>query len=153
MAIEEVEEDEHGHRHPTGRSLFTNPKNNVSRKMPTLAYRIDEKQLDGGIKAAYVIWEDIVDITADQAIAATAPAKKTKSENVVEFLLDILAARPVPLEIIEQRAAAHGFSKDQLRYARQKIDIVTFKEKTFQGRGFWSLPEHAPQTGEDGVEL
>jgi hypothetical protein len=31
MAIEEVDEDEHGHRNPTGRSLFANPKNNVSR--------------------------------------------------------------------------------------------------------------------------
>ena len=153
MAIEEVEEDEHGHRSPTGRSLFTNPKNNLSRKMPTLAYRIAEKQLDGGIVAACVSWEDIVDITADQAIAATMPAKKSKTENVIEFLLDILAIRPAPFEIIEQRATAHGFSKDQLKYAKQKIDVVAFKEKTFQGRWFWALPEHAPQTGEDGIEL
>lgn len=42
MAIEEVDEDEHGHRNPTGRSLFANPKNNVSRKMPTIAYRVVE---------------------------------------------------------------------------------------------------------------
>jgi AAA domain len=40
LAIEEVEEDENGHRSPTGRSLFTNPKNNLSRKKSTLAYRI-----------------------------------------------------------------------------------------------------------------
>jgi putative DNA primase/helicase len=153
MAIEEVNEDEQGHRSPTGRSLFTNPKNNVSRKMPTLAYRIAEKQFDGGIKAAYVIWEDIVDITADQAIAATAPAKKNKSESVVEFLFDVLASRPVPFEIVEQRATAYGFSKHQLDYAKQKIDVVAFKEKTFQGRWFWALPQHAPQTGENGVEL
>jgi DNA polymerase I-like protein with 3'-5' exonuclease and polymerase domains len=151
LAIEEVEEDEH--RSPTGRSLFTNPKNNLSRKMPTLAYRIAEKELDGGIKAAHVIWEDIVDITADQAIAASTPAKKSKTENVVEFLLDILASSRVPFEIIEQRGIAHGFSKRQLDYAKQKIDIVTFKEKAFQGRWFWSLPEHAPQTAEDGTEL
>lgn len=153
MAIEEVDEDEYGHRMPTGRSLFTNPKNNVSRKMPTLAYRIAEKQFDGGIKAAYVIWEDIVDITADQAVAAAVPAKKIKSENVVEFLFDILVNSPVPIEIIEQRAITHGFSKTQLKYAKRKMGVVTFKEKAFQGRWFWAQPQHAPPIGEDGVEL
>jgi hypothetical protein len=149
MAIEEVAEDEHGHRNPTGRSLFTNPKNNVSSKMPTLAYRIAEKQLEGGIAAAYVIWEDIVDITADQAVAAATMTKERgQQSSVVLFLSDILANGPVPVTIIEEHAATRGFSKDQLFRARRKMGAVRFKEKgTLEGGWFWALAEHAPQEG------
>jgi hypothetical protein len=149
MAIEEVDEDEHGHRSPTGRSLFTNPKNNVSSKMPTLAYRIAEKQLEGGITAAYVIWEDIVDITADQAVAAATMTKERgQQSSVILFLSDILANGPVPVAIIEEHGAVRGFSKDQLFRARQKMGAVRFKEKgTLEGGWFWALAEHAPQGG------
>jgi hypothetical protein len=146
MTIEEVSEDEHGYRVPTGRGLFTNPKNNVSPKMSTLAYRISEKQIGGGIKAAYVTWEEIVDVTADQAIAAATPAKERgQQSNVSNFLLDILMNGPVPTKLIEERAAARKFSKDQLDRAKKKIGIVSFKEPgKFDGQWLWALPEHAP---------
>jgi DNA polymerase len=149
MAIEEIDEDEHGHRGPTGRSLFTNPKNNVCRKMPTLAYRITEKQVDGDIKAACVVWEESVDITADQAVAAATISKERgQQSNVVMFLLNILANGPVPVAVVEERAAASGFSKDQLNRARRKMSVVPFKEKgKLEGRWFWALPQHAPQEG------
>jgi hypothetical protein len=146
LAIEEMEEDEHGNRLPTGRSLFTNPKNNVSRKMSTLAYRIVEKPLDSGIKAACVNWEEIVDITADQAIAATAPSKNKDTSGIQVFLFTILANGPVAVKLIEERASAHGFSKHQLDRAKRKIGIGTFREKgKFDGGWFWALPQHAPK--------
>jgi hypothetical protein len=144
LAIEEMDEDEHGNRLPTGRSLFTNPKNNVSRKMSTLAYRIVEKPLDIGIKAACVTWEEIVDITADQAIAAAAPSKNKDGGGVQVFLSTILANGPVAVKLIEERAGAHGFSKQQLDRAKKKIGIAAFREK-FDGGWFWALPQHAPK--------
>jgi hypothetical protein len=115
--------------------------------MPTLAYRITEKQLDGDIKAACVAWEEIVDITADQAVAAATISKERgQQSNVVVFLLDILASGPVLVTVIEERAATRGFSKDQLNRARRKMGVVPFKEKgTLGGRWFWALPQHAPQ--------
>jgi hypothetical protein len=146
MTIEEVIEDEHGNRVPTGRGLFTNPKNNVSPKMSTLAYRISEKQIADGIKAACVTWEEIIDITADQAIAAAAPTKERgQQSNVIIFLLDILMNGPVPAKLIEERAAARKFSKDQLDRAKKKIGIVSFKETgKFDGLWLWALPQQAP---------
>jgi hypothetical protein len=148
MAIEEMDEDEHGHRGPTGRSLFTNPKNNVSRKKPTIAYRVVEKQLDGGIKAARVVWEEIVDITADQAVAAATMSKNKDQSGPVTFLQTILTNGPVTIKIIEQRAAECGFSKDQLDRAKRKIGVKAFKETTANGQWFWCLPEDAPQEKE-----
>ncbi len=145
MAVEEMDEDEHGNQIPTGRGLFTNPKNNVSRKMPTLAYRMNEKQLGGEVEAAYVTWEEVVDITADQAVAAATPLKTKDPSGATVFLLDILANGPAPIKILEERAAVRGFSKDQLDRAKRKLRIVAFKEKDVKdGRWFWALPQDAP---------
>jgi DNA polymerase len=146
VAIAEVDEDEHGNRMATGRWLLANPKNNLAQKMPTLAYRIVEKQLEGDIKIAHVVWEETVDITADQAVAAAAGSKERgQASGVVLFLLDILSNRPMPQSFIEERAGAHGFSNDQLKRAKRKLSIVSFKAKGVEhGNWTWALPQHAP---------
>jgi DNA polymerase len=150
MTIEEVSEDEHGNRTPTGRSLFTNPKNNVSRRMSTLAYRILEKQLAEGIKAACVSWEETVNITADQAIAAATPTKERgQQSDVMIFLMNALTNGPVPVKTVEDKAAERGFSIDQLKRVKRKMGIVTFKQEgTLEGHWFWALPQHAPAKSE-----
>jgi putative DNA primase/helicase len=156
MAIEEVEEDEQGNKCPSGRSLFTNPKNNVSPKMATLAYRILEKQLDGGFKAPYITWEEIVDITADQAVSAVTSKSRNQPGNAVMFLCDILASGPAPATRIEERGAAHGFSRDQLHRAKRKMGVVAFKETgTEHGAWMWALPQDAPPKPEkdDGEQI
>jgi DNA polymerase I-like protein with 3'-5' exonuclease and polymerase domains len=149
MAVEEYEEDESGRNQPTGRSLFTNPKNNMVRKMPTLAYRMVEQELDGGVKAARVMWEDIVDITADQAVAAATPSKRKDQSGPMVFLQTMLTNGPATVRIVEQRAAECGISKDQLKRAKQKLNVKAFKEAgTVDGQWFWCLPEDAPQEKE-----
>jgi hypothetical protein len=56
------------------------------------------------------------------------------------FLLDMLANGPVPATLVEARGAAHGFSRKQLRYAREQMNIVAFKEVgRLNGRWFWRL--------------
>ena len=88
-------------------------------------------------------------MTADQALAAVAPAKdKSQQSGAVEFLLDVLANGPVPVKIIEERAAARGFRKRQLKRAKQKMCVVAFKEGLVDGRWIWALPQHAPQAAE-----
>jgi hypothetical protein len=84
-------------------------------------------------------------ITADEALAAANPGKERGPRSVVNFLLDILANGPVLKKIIEDRAAAHGFSEDQLQRAKGRMGIVSFKEKLMQGRWYWALPQHAPR--------
>jgi hypothetical protein len=57
------------------------------------------------------------------------------------FLLDVLANGPVPATIVEERGAAHGFTKIQIRYARRQMNIISFKETgKHGGRWFWVLP-------------
>jgi hypothetical protein len=149
LAIEEVDDD----KIPTGRSLFANVKNNVSRKMSTLAYRIVEKPLAGGITAAGIVWEEIVDLTADQAVAAAAPAHKERGQqsDVIIFLMNLLASGPVEMKSIEDKAAERGFTIEQLRRAKRKMGIVAFKQAgTMEGHWFWALAQHAPDKTDTG---
>jgi len=140
---------------PTGRGLFTNPRNTLDKLQHTLAYHIEEKFVDSGIKTSFIIWEEVVDITADQAVAAAAMPKKERGQqsNVVMFLMDILCSGPAPKSHIEERAAAHGFSIDQLKRAKQKMCIVAFKAQEWQGKWMWCLPQHAPQEPQQEMEL
>jgi hypothetical protein len=120
--------------------------------MPTLAYRITEMvggvdpKTGANIVMSGIVWEGAVDMTADQALAALAPTKdKGQQSGAVAFLLDVLANGPVPVKIIEERAAARGFSKDQLKRAKQKMCVGTFKEGgKLDGGWLWALAEHTP---------
>jgi len=57
----------------------------------------------------------------------------------------MLANGPVGKEIIVERGSQRGFNEDQLRRAREKAGIMTFKEKGKRhGKSFWTLPEHMP---------
>jgi putative DNA primase/helicase len=152
LCVEEVEENEHGKRQPTGRRLFTNPKNNPHTKMPTIAYRV--VSADGGtdrntgavISVSRIAWEETINMTADEALAAAAPRKDKDSGGPTVFLQDMLTNGPVPVKTIEERAEARGFSKDQLDRAKKKMGVVAFREGGVgkEGRWFWALPQHAP---------
>ena len=151
LCVYETDGNEHGAREPTGRVLFANPKNNPHPKMPTLAYHITEvtekdPRTGADLLAAKVEWEEAVDITADQALAAATPTKdKGPQSGAVGFLLDVLANGPVPVKIIDERAVARGFSKDQLKRAKQKMCVGAFKEGgKLDGPWFWALAEHTP---------
>jgi hypothetical protein len=129
--------------------LFTNPKNNLREKKPTLAYRIISAEGGFDIRTSIVIktskiqWEEVVDISADQAIAGAIGSKKDYSGARL-FLMDMLANGPVRVKLIEERAAIRKISYDQLRRAREKMGIIPFKEKGKDGVWFGALPQHAP---------
>jgi hypothetical protein len=149
VCIEEIEEDEDGERVPTGRTLFTNPKNNSHVKMPTLAYTIGEvvvaqdPQTRETIAAPRVIWDQgTVNISADEALAAAKP-RKSRDEaqsKVQEFLKEMLSdGRPVEEKIIREYGEQRGFTIKQLRTAKEKLGIES--EKTgFDGGWKWVLP-------------
>jgi hypothetical protein len=57
------------------------------------------------------------------------------------FLAGILLHGPAPATLVEERGAAHGFTGKQLRYAREQMNIVAFKETGKpRGRWLWALP-------------
>jgi hypothetical protein len=150
ICVPEMEEDENGRPQPTGRVLFANPKHNIYAAMATLAYRL--MPCEGGcdpngeaINVTKVEWAEEVALTADQALAAAAGTGGKAPSGVVVFLLDILANGPVAKKVIQERAAARGFTDEQLRRARAKAGIRTFKETGKRdGAWFWAMAAHMP---------
>jgi hypothetical protein len=64
-----------------------------------------------------------------------------RREDPKILLKDVLANGPVPATLVEERGAAHGFTKIQIRYARRQMNIISFKETGKRGgRWFWVLP-------------
>jgi DNA polymerase bacteriophage-type len=151
LCVPEMEDDDNGRHIPTGRRLFTNPKHSAYIEMPTLAYRLEP--VDAGtdpisekpIRTAHVVWDEVVGLSADEALAATIPSKSKDHSGPVLFLQDLLLNGPVLATIVEERGVARAFSVDQLRRAKQKLKIVTFKEPKLDGRWLWALPQHAPE--------
>jgi hypothetical protein len=91
------------------RALFTNPKNSLGRRMPSLAYRIVEttiSPLGKDITISRIDWEEAVDITADQVLAEASSSAKRRPRDAVTFLLTILANGPVLKRIIEAAGGA-----------------------------------------------
>jgi putative DNA primase/helicase len=132
VCIEEVTGEEN---EKTGRILYTNAKNNPHTKMPTLAFRIAEfigqdPNTRNTIAAPHVVWEkDAVNITADEAVRAasgTSGGKKSDGQKQAqEFLKEILSKGvPVLVKVILSAGSAHGFSKQQLKLAREKLGKV-----------------------------
>jgi hypothetical protein len=63
-----------------------------------------------------------------------------RREDPKIFLKDILAAGPAPATLVEERGAARGFSKIQIRYARRQLKIISFKGPEKNGHWFWVMP-------------
>jgi hypothetical protein len=156
LCVEEIERDEDGkpvHDEEgkvvtTGRNLFTNPKTNVFKKMPTLAYKIEEVVVaqdaatNENIASPHVVWDATpLDLTADQALAsASSKPPKDKGPDVRAFLEDTLANGPVLQKKIEERAAQRGITPDQLKRMKEKL-CVQSEKSGFEGPWMWSLPE------------
>jgi AAA domain/RepB DNA-primase N-terminal domain len=148
--FEEFEEDEEtGEKHPTGRKLFANVKHNAHRQMLTLAYKIEELIIYPErflqIKTAHVVWEkEAVDISADQAIAATrSVAKAAKEEEPASELMDLLRTMLdagggwCKQTDIAKQAKALGYSDRELATARKKSGIVWKRKGGLGDDGWW----------------
>ena len=112
-----VEEKDDLGRH-TGRCLVSMVETNLGPKMPTLAYRlaqvtVGEDERDGrAILGSYVVWDGQVDVTADQALAAsTGQGKRNEStakDTAAEFLQGLLAKGRMAVTEIEELARSAG---------------------------------------------
>jgi putative DNA primase/helicase len=149
--FEEFEEDEEtGEKTPTGRILFTNVKHNSYLKMPTLAYKIESVNIYPEpylqIETSRVVWDkEVVNISAEQAIAAAksnakAVEKKEKAASeVVDFLRNIIDAGDGWCKYAEiaKQAEALGYSKSELRTAREHLEVVSKRKGGVGDDGWW----------------
>src|SRR5262249_38086314 len=124
--------------------------NVIDRRTPAITYRIEKVTVTPEIKTTRIVWGDVIDVTADEALAAATPAKD-KQGSAVTFLQDMLTNGPVPVEIIQKRADVRGFSWDQMKRARSKMGVVSYKGGLDEG-WMWALPQHAPASAMGNIE-
>ena len=163
--VEELgEEDDRGFRRPTGRVLYTVPKYSHSASVPTLAFRKEIVQVGNdpttgeAIIAPHIVWEGVVDLTATEAVETNKPAtrdgRKARAAPVREFLRDMLANGPVERTTVIECGADEGFSKEQLKRARQAIDGVAYKRRgeDRDAPWMWCLQKDAPADADTADE-
>jgi hypothetical protein len=124
---------------PTGRMLYTHGPGN-HKPMPTLAYRIEPVivgKRPNQIETVKVVFEEQVELTADEALAAHRGTPRTTPVDT--FLREALSeGERWGHEIVDEGKTA-GFTKDQLKGARKRIGVKSRKIGLLGWK--WSLPE------------
>jgi hypothetical protein len=148
LVMWEMQPDEDGKSIPTGRRIYSMAKTN--HKYPkSIAFHLELKDVgvdeENGkrIEAPYVVWDEEIDVTAAQALAAqtggTEPADwKKKREACANFVVMELRDGPKSADEIQQRAKAIDFGRKVLDHACDELGIVKSKDG-FQGQWMWSL--------------
>jgi putative DNA primase/helicase len=158
LTIEEMDEE----GKPTGRYLMTMVRSSLGPKLPTLAYRLEQKIIgqdhrdERDIIGSYVVWEDgVIDISASAALAAASRGGKgdatpqTAKAECVDFLKAVLADGWVEVAEITAEAVAAGLHEERkqlkdnkpMRDARAALKVETQRDGFGKGaRYFWALP-------------
>jgi hypothetical protein len=145
--IEDSEDD--------GRRLLLQAKNNLGAKCKGLAFRLEQRLVDGDILSSNVMFEsDHVSQSIDEALTASesrggGTGQSSSKQDVSEFLVEILAGGPVDvLEVERQARAAALLGEDKrlrqnkaFRDAREALDVIAAREGFGPGaRYVLSLP-------------
>ncbi len=145
--IEDSEDD--------GRRLLLQAKNNLGAKCKGLAFRLEQRIVDGDILSSNVMFEsDHVSQSIDEALTASeskgsAAGGQTSKDDAAEFLSDVLAHGPrdvLEVESLARAATLLGADKPlrqnkAFREARKALGVATTREGFGPGaRYVLSLP-------------
>jgi AAA domain len=163
LTIEEIDQE----GKPTGRVLVAMVKTNLGPRMPTLAYRlaqlaVAEDDRDGRIVVgSHVVWDqEVVEVTADQALMAAAGNGNAKGRTATDDAVDFLKAvitEPRSVKKLEAEAQEAGLLKaDQpiqqckpFRDAKNRLGVVAYQKKGEKAGGWvWAMPIRCPRTGQ-----
>jgi putative DNA primase/helicase len=131
--IEDSEDDQ--------RRLLLQAKNNLGAKCKGLAFRMEQRLIEGDILSSNIFFEgDHVSQSIDEALTASesrgAAGGQTSKEEVAEFLNEILTNGPVDVLVVEQAArAATLLAADKplrqnkaFRDARKQLGVIASRE-------------------------
>jgi putative DNA primase/helicase len=137
----------------SSRSLFLHAKNNLAPPPPGLAFRKTQTIIDGGIITSLAEWDlESIAMTANQAMGESKDTNNERSgtDEVEDFLREVLAIEARPVTEIETEARGAGFLKEgerirqnkPFRAARARLGIETYKPSgSMVGGWVWKLPK------------
>lgn len=128
------------------RSILAINKCNLGAPAPALAYRLEE----AGNGTARLVWDGVTTHTA-RSLLAPPVTDETEAGGALadaqQFLRDILAAGPKPVNDIRAEAKAAGISDRTLDRAKERLPIRAKKH----GQGYWSW-ELPPKDAKDAKD-
>jgi hypothetical protein len=119
------------------RHVLAMNKINLGPKPPSLAYRIE-----GHGMASRLVWEEEVDLRAEQILGHTGPARPTGRpdgpyQEARRLLADLLAGGPVEARRVEERAEKAEVSWRTVEKAKKDLGIISRRKG---GAWIWELP-------------
>ena len=98
------------------------------------------------------LWAGTSELTADDVLNPGSGGDTTEKEDCVEFLKELLTNGALPAGEVYEATEANGFSKRTVERAKEKVGIISKKEKGKDGKWIWELKErHITHTGDVGV--
>jgi putative DNA primase/helicase len=129
-----------------GRRLGLPIKNNLSPVRTGFAYRIGTREVEGIGSLPIVEWEDrLVEMTADQALALKDRNQQQATNPAVDFPREYLSDGPREKRVVDEEAQERGITQKQLRSAREKIGVKSYRTKDFHAKSYWELPREPEQ--------
>jgi hypothetical protein len=134
----------------TGRRLFVPRASTLAKEMPAVAFRIRVKTLSNGMVAPAVRWRrDPIEVSFDEALAATAEKKKARPAHSAaeQFVLDTLRRGLAKQKDIVALGRNKGFTPKMLRTARESLGVISQRVGGVGPKGWseWSLPRELKQ--------
>jgi hypothetical protein len=127
------------------RRLMLAAKNNLGRIRTGLAFKVIEKLAPPPVFEAYpaIKWEDeIVDMTADEALAAKHDGRASeKLEQAKALLQQMLANGPAKQKDIEAKAKERNIGPKSLKNAKKALGVVASQSDR---AWWWRLPAQEP---------
>ncbi|TBC94165.1 hypothetical protein ELH26_09135 [Rhizobium leguminosarum] len=127
------EEDEQGRtvKVETGRRIISIAKNNLGPDGSdrSLAYSVDSRNLGDGLEAPLIVWDEPVNMSADEAVGFREPGQPTKANDKgMRFLRRMLRDGPALSVDVEKAAEAEGISLSTLKRAKKELGAVSEKQ-------------------------
>lgn len=119
---------------------FALVKNNLTRNRTGMKYKFAEKTLNG-ITAPCIDWTGTTDHDANSVMAIEKEARSQKNTGVDKARLFIpmaLEKGPIAARDLYQKAEAEGISADQLKRAKNGLNVTVMKRKN---GWYWSMPQ------------
>ena len=139
--------------------ILARAKSNIGPDGGGMTYTIGLIDVPGfpGVTASRIDWREPVEGSARELLGtAEEVADADDSEDVVEWLRELLAGGVTPAKAVQVAARECGFTAKQLRRARESLGV---RARKGAGEGpaapwYWSLPDHAkvpqdPQHAQD----
>ncbi|MBY5889091.1 AAA family ATPase [Rhizobium leguminosarum] len=127
------EEDEQGRtvKVETGRRIISIAKNNLGPDGSdrSLAYSVDSRNLGDGLEAPLIVWDEPVNMSADEAVGFREPGLPSKAnDKAMRFLRRMLRDGPALSVDVEKAAEAEGISLSTLKRAKKELGAVSEKQ-------------------------